>query len=56
MTALRASSPAASMTEGFDVLVHEVIAAIVTAPWSSVYELPFRSGHRSWAWTMFAGA
>ena len=24
------------MTDGFDVFVHDVIAAIVTAPWSSV--------------------
>ncbi len=28
------------MTEGFDVFVHEVIAAIVTAPWSRVYLVP----------------
>jgi len=32
-TAFLASSPAPIMTEGFDVLVHEVIAAMVTAPW-----------------------
>ena len=32
-TALRASNPAASITEGFDVLVHEVMAAITIAPW-----------------------
>ena len=31
-TALRASSPAATMTDGFDVFVHEVIAAITTSP------------------------
>src|SRR5580692_8172951 len=31
--ALRASSPAPIMTLGFDVLVHEVIAAITTSPW-----------------------
>src|SRR5580693_853599 len=30
--ALRASSPAATMTLGFDVLVHEVMAAITTSP------------------------
>ena len=30
--ALRASSPAPTSTAGFDVLVHEVIAAITTAP------------------------
>ena len=38
--ALRASRPAASMTLGFEVLVHEVIAATATAPWSSVYFVP----------------
>ena len=31
------------MTEGFDVFVHEVIAAIVTAPWSSVNFSPSAS-------------
>src|SRR5271156_5565658 len=31
--ALRASSPAAISTLGFDVLVQEVIAAITTSPW-----------------------
>ena len=31
-TALRASSPAPSMTDGFDVFVQLVIAAITTAP------------------------
>ena len=31
------------MTDGFEVFVHEVIAAIVTAPWSSVYEVPSAS-------------
>ena len=30
--ALRANSPAATITFGFDVLVHEVIAAITTSP------------------------
>ena len=34
-TALRASSAAPSITSGLDVLVHDVIAAITTAPWSS---------------------
>src|ERR1700712_5736281 len=34
-TALRASSAAPSITEGFEVLVHDVIAATTTAPWSS---------------------
>src|SRR5713101_1101354 len=32
-TALRASRPAPTMTEGFDVLVQDVIAAITTSPW-----------------------
>src|SRR6266699_1614102 len=32
-TALRASSPAPIMTLGFDVLVHEVMAAMTTSPW-----------------------
>ena len=31
--ALRATRPAAIMTDGFDVFVHDVIAAIVTSPW-----------------------
>jgi len=31
-TAFFASSPAASSTPGFEVLVHEVIAAIITSP------------------------
>jgi len=31
-TAFFASSAAPTMTEGFEVLVHEVIAAITTAP------------------------
>src|SRR5919206_312858 len=35
-TALRASRPAPSMTDGFDVFVHDVIAAITTWPWSSL--------------------
>ena len=35
-TALRAMRPAAIMTEGFEVLVHEVIEAIATSPfWMS---------------------
>ena len=32
-TAFLASSPAATITEGFDVLVQLVIAAITTEPW-----------------------
>src|ERR1700730_5320183 len=31
--ALRASRPAPTITLGFDVLVHDVIAAITTSPW-----------------------
>jgi hypothetical protein len=34
-TAFFASSPAASSTLGFEVFVHEVIAAISTSPWPS---------------------
>jgi hypothetical protein len=42
-TALRASSAAPSMTDGLDVFVHEVIAAITTAPWSSSKVVPSSS-------------
>src|SRR3954452_6371561 len=38
--ALRASRPAPSMTDGFDVFVHDVIAAITTWPWSSLNDAP----------------
>src|SRR5579864_6603317 len=31
--ALRATRPAATSTDGLDVLVHDVIAAITTSPW-----------------------
>ena len=41
--ALRASSPAPIMTAGLEVLVHEVIAAITTAPSASVKRLPSRT-------------
>ena len=34
-TALRASSPAPTITDGFEVFVQLVIAAITTWPWSS---------------------
>jgi hypothetical protein len=37
-TAFRASSPAATITAGLDVFVHDVMAAMATAPWSSVDE------------------
>ena len=42
-TALRASRPAAIITDGFDVFVHEVIAAITTCPWSSSVSVPSSS-------------
>jgi len=38
--AFRARMPAAIMTDGFDVFVHDVIAAIATAPWSIVKSAP----------------
>ena len=38
--ALRARMPAAIITLGFEVFVHDVIAATATAPWSSVYSVP----------------
>ncbi len=42
-TAFLASRPAATITEGFDVLVHDVIAAITTWPWSIVNVAPSSS-------------
>src|SRR6266571_2584559 len=39
-TALRASSAAPTITNGFDVLVQEVIAAITTDPWSTLVCVP----------------
>src|SRR5204862_5737741 len=39
-TAFFASSPAPTITCGFDVFVHEVIAAITTAPWESSNSSP----------------
>src|SRR3954469_16640226 len=39
-TAFFASSPAPTITDGLDVLVHEVIEAITTAPWSISYAVP----------------
>src|SRR5215472_11197364 len=39
-TALRASSAAPTITNGFDVFVHEVIAAITTEPWSMLVWVP----------------
>ena len=40
-TAFLASSPAASITLGFDVLVHEVMAAISTSPLPMVVSASF---------------
>src|SRR4051794_25598347 len=39
-TAFLASSAAATITDGFDVFVQEVMAAIATAPWSSMTWVP----------------
>src|SRR4051812_25913020 len=39
-TAFFASSAAATMTDGFEVFVQEVIAAIATAPWSISHVVP----------------
>src|SRR6266536_6461601 len=39
-TAFFASSAAATITDGLDVLVHDVMAAMATAPWSSTTRLP----------------
>ena len=40
-TAFFAKIPAAIITDGFEVLVHEVIDAMVTAPLSIAKSLPF---------------
>ena len=39
-TALRARRPAPTMTVGFDVLVHEVMAAMATDPWRRTAAVP----------------
>src|SRR6266511_5923765 len=39
-TAFLASSAAPIITDGLEVFVHELIAAITTAPWSSSYRVP----------------
>ena len=39
-TAFLASSAAPIITDGFEVLVHDVMAAIATAPWSSSNFVP----------------
>ena len=44
-TAFFASSAAPIITDGFEVLVHEVIAAIVTAPWSISNSVPSSMTH-----------
>src|SRR3954470_20433908 len=41
-TALRASSPAPTITNGFEVLVHDVMAATTTAPCSISTSSPSR--------------
>src|ERR1700738_1519908 len=42
-TAFLAKSPAAIMTEGLDVLVQLVMAAMTTSPWSSSNSVPSAS-------------
>src|SRR5581483_1550151 len=39
-TAFLASSAAPTITDGFDVFVHEVMAAITTEPWSMAVSVP----------------
>src|SRR6266851_3647407 len=39
-TAFLASSAAPTMTDGFEVLVHDVMAAITTEPWSTEVLVP----------------
>ena len=49
-TAFFASSAAAIITDGFDVFVHEVMAAITTAPWSSSNSVPSSSTTATCLW------
>src|SRR5512144_2361829 len=42
-TAFFASNPAPTITNGLDVFVHEVMAAMTTAPWSSSNDGPSSS-------------
>ncbi len=42
-TAFFARSAAATITDGLDVFVHDVIAAMTTAPWSSTHDVPSAS-------------
>src|SRR5215472_11049726 len=46
-TALRASSAAPTMTDGLEVFVQDVIAAITTEPWSTVVCVPSSSVTRT---------
>src|SRR6266849_6462685 len=39
-TALRSSKAAPTITNGFEVLVQDVIAAITTDPWSTLVSVP----------------
>src|SRR4051795_7524982 len=41
-TAFLASKPAPTITNGFEVLVHDVMAATTTAPWSIATSSPSR--------------
>src|SRR5262245_26111979 len=51
-TAFLASSAAPTITCGLDVLVHEVIDAITTAPWSNSNVVPSGSTQRVGLWTL----
>src|SRR5215469_9904610 len=53
-TAFRARSPAATITEGLDVLVQLVMAAITACPWSRVISRP--SARRTGTWTSVRAA
>src|ERR687897_2528869 len=50
-TALRASRPAASITDGLEVLVQLVMAAMTTCPWSRSKRVP----SSSWTGTRLPG-
>ena len=45
-TAFLASRPAATITDGLEVLVHEVMAAMATAPWSTMCSSPVQRRRR----------
>src|SRR5436190_6096725 len=57
-TALRARRPAASITDGLDVLVQLVMAAITTWPWSRSKVVPSarRTGTRWWGRPPWVGS